>query len=126
MEFENQNKKRSGYNNTFYFFSGDTATCLYNSPHEDGSLPRVLPGKLLSLDAQCRKDRGTSACFVSFERKTCHIIIETYNYLILSTSQKDDRVCAQLFCFDASSGYCVAYRPAAEGKKCILINVVEK
>jgi hypothetical protein len=47
------------------FFSGDTATCLYNSPHEDESLPRVLPGKLLTLDAQCRKDRGTSACFVS-------------------------------------------------------------
>ncbi|GLG99684.1 Uncharacterized protein GBIM_06092 [Gryllus bimaculatus] len=42
---------------------GDTATCLYNSPHEDESLPRVLPGKLLTLDAQCRKDRGTSACF---------------------------------------------------------------
>lgn len=45
-------------------FSGDTATCLYNAPHEDEALPRVLPGKLLSLDAQCRKDRGTSACFV--------------------------------------------------------------
>ena len=44
--------------------SGDTATCLYNAPHEDEALPRVLPGKLLSLDAQCRKDRGTSACFV--------------------------------------------------------------
>ncbi|PSN43092.1 hypothetical protein C0J52_19303, partial [Blattella germanica] len=73
---------------------GDTATCLYNSPHEDESLPRVLPGKLLTLDAQCRKDRGTSACF------------------------KDDRVCAQLFCFDAGSGYCVAYRPAAEGSPC--------
>ncbi|CAG7723637.1 unnamed protein product [Allacma fusca] len=77
-----------------HFLNGDTATCLYNSPHEDGSLPRVLPGKLLSLDAQCRKDRGTSACF------------------------KDDRVCAQLFCFDATSGYCVAYRPAAEGSPC--------
>ncbi|GFG33874.1 hypothetical protein Cfor_02604, partial [Coptotermes formosanus] len=77
-----------------HFLNGDTATCLYNSPHEDESLPRVLPGKLLSLDAQCRKDRGTSACF------------------------KDDRVCAQLFCFDAGSGYCVAYRPAAEGSSC--------
>ena len=44
-------------------FSGETATCMYNSPHEESSLPRVLPGKLLSLDAQCRKDRGTSACF---------------------------------------------------------------
>uniref|UniRef100_A0A1B6E598 Peptidase M12B domain-containing protein n=1 Tax=Clastoptera arizonana TaxID=38151 RepID=A0A1B6E598_9HEMI len=77
-----------------HFLNGDTATCLYNSPHEDESLPRVLPGKLLTLDAQCRKDRGTSACF------------------------KDERVCAQLFCFDASSGYCVAYRPAAEGSIC--------
>ncbi|KYB26314.1 A disintegrin and metalloproteinase with thrombospondin motifs 16-like Protein [Tribolium castaneum] len=77
-----------------HFLNGDTATCLYNVPHEDDSLPRVLPGKLLTLDAQCRRDRGTSACF------------------------KDDRVCAQLFCFDASSGYCVAYRPAAEGSPC--------
>ncbi|ROT80660.1 putative A disintegrin and metalloproteinase with thrombospondin motifs 8 isoform X1 [Penaeus vannamei] len=51
-------------------------------------------GEAALLDAQCRKDRGTSACF------------------------KDDRVCAQLFCFDASSGYCVSYRPAAEGSDC--------
>ncbi|KZS15165.1 putative A disintegrin and metalloproteinase with thrombospondin motifs 3 [Daphnia magna] len=77
-----------------HFLNGETATCLFNSPHEDAVLPRVLPGKLLSLDAQCRMDRGTSACF------------------------KDDRVCAQLFCFDASSGYCVSYRPAAEGSAC--------
>merc|ERR1719400_548331 len=62
-----------------HFLNGETAICMYNSPHEEESLPRVLPGKLLSLDAQCRKDRGTSACF------------------------KDDRVCAQLFCFDAGS-----------------------
>ena len=73
---------------------GETATCMYNSPHETESLARVLPGKLLTLDAQCRRDRGTSACF------------------------KDDRVCAQLFCFDAGSGYCVSYRPAAEGSRC--------
>ncbi|XP_053598872.1 venom metalloproteinase 3 isoform X3 [Microplitis demolitor] len=77
-----------------HFLNGDTATCLYNQPHEDEKLSRVLPGKLLTLDAQCRKDRGTSACF------------------------KDNRVCAQLFCFDAGSGYCVAYRPAAEGSPC--------
>ena len=76
------------------FYSGETATCMYNSPHETESLARVLPGKLLTLDAQCRRDRGTSACF------------------------KDDRVCAQLFCFDAGSGYCVSYRPAAEGSRC--------
>jgi ADAM cysteine-rich domain len=75
-------------------FSGDTASCLHNAPHEDEALGRQLPGTLLSLDAQCRRDRGTSACF------------------------KDERVCAQLFCFDAASGYCVAYRPAAEGSSC--------
>ncbi|KAI4467676.1 adam a disintegrin and metalloprotease domain [Holotrichia oblita] len=46
-----------------HFLNGDTASCLYNPPHEDDSLPRVLPGKLLTLDAQCRRDRGTSACF---------------------------------------------------------------
>jgi len=77
-----------------HFLNGETATCMYNSPHETESLARVLPGKLLTLDAQCRRDRGTSACF------------------------KDDRVCAQLFCFDAGSGYCVSYRPAAEGSRC--------
>lgn len=74
--------------------SGDTASCLHNAPHEDEALGRALPGTLLSLDAQCRRDRGTSACF------------------------KDERVCAQLFCFDSASGYCVAYRPAAEGSSC--------
>ena len=78
----------------FSFYSGDTASCLHNAPHEDDALGRALPGTLLSLDAQCRRDRGTSACF------------------------KDERVCAQLFCFDAASGYCVAYRPAAEGSPC--------
>jgi hypothetical protein len=42
---------------------------------------------------------------------------DLYNILCVSL-QKDDRVCAQLFCFDAGSGYCVAYRPAAEGSPC--------
>ena len=62
------------------YFSGETATCMYNSPHEDESLPRVLPGKLLSLDAQCRKDRGTSACFkvsLTFEE----LIIDNYMHI---------------------------------------------
>lgn len=79
---------------TIRFFSGDTASCLHNAPHEDEALGRAMPGTLLSLDAQCRRDRGTYACF------------------------KDDRVCAQLFCFDSLTGYCVAYRPAAEGSSC--------
>ena len=25
-----------------YCYSGETATCMYNSPHEEESLPRVL------------------------------------------------------------------------------------
>ncbi|KAH9423576.1 hypothetical protein DERP_005156 [Dermatophagoides pteronyssinus] len=77
-----------------HFLNGETATCLYNFPHENQLLPRVLPGSMLSLDEQCKRDRGTNACF------------------------KDSRVCAQLFCFDSASGYCVSYRPAAEGSSC--------
>ncbi|XP_017482058.1 PREDICTED: A disintegrin and metalloproteinase with thrombospondin motifs 1-like [Rhagoletis zephyria] len=77
-----------------HFLNGETATCLYNFPHENQLLPRVLPGTMLSLDEQCKRDRGTNACF------------------------KDARVCAQLFCFDSASGYCVSYRPAAEGSAC--------
>lgn len=77
-----------------HFLNGETATCLYNYPHENQLLPRVLPGTMLTLDEQCKRDRGTNACF------------------------KDARVCAQLFCFDSASGYCVSYRPAAEGSPC--------
>jgi len=77
-----------------HFLNGETATCLYNYPHENQLLPRVLPGTMLTLDEQCKRDRGTNACF------------------------KDARVCAQLFCFDSASGYCVSYRPAAEGSSC--------
>lgn len=77
-----------------HFLNGETATCLYNYPHESQMLHRLLPGTMLSLDEQCKRDRGTNACF------------------------KDARVCAQLFCFDSASGYCVSYRPAAEGSIC--------
>lgn len=48
-----------------WYCSGETATCLYNFPHENQLLPRVLPGTMLSLDEQCKRDRGTNACFVS-------------------------------------------------------------
>ncbi|XP_067140080.1 A disintegrin and metalloproteinase with thrombospondin motifs like [Centruroides vittatus] len=77
-----------------HFLNGETASCLYNFPHENDLLPRVLPGTMFTLDEQCKRDRGTTACF------------------------KDARVCAQLFCFDSASGYCVSYRPAAEGSSC--------
>lgn len=77
-----------------YFLNSDIATCLYNPPHENDPLPRVLPGKLLSLDDQCRKDGGTHACY------------------------KDERVCSQLYCANPNTGQCVAIRPAAEGSPC--------
>lgn len=94
IQFHNKNNIIDKFLIISHNFSGDTATCLHNAPHEDSALGRSLPGSLLSLDAQCRRDRGTYACF------------------------KDERVCAQLFCFDAQTGYCVAYRPAAEGSSC--------
>ena len=59
-------RKKSSITTSKYCFvfplpSGDTASCLHNPPHEDEALGRALPGTLLSLDAQCRRDRGTSA-----------------------------------------------------------------
>ncbi|XP_076320007.1 A disintegrin and metalloproteinase with thrombospondin motifs like [Tachypleus tridentatus] len=77
-----------------HFLNGETASCVYNFPKEKELLPRVLPGTLLSLDEQCKLDKGTVACF------------------------KDARVCSQLFCVDKHSGYCVSFRPAAEGSPC--------
>ncbi|XP_043218873.1 A disintegrin and metalloproteinase with thrombospondin motifs 18-like isoform X2 [Amphibalanus amphitrite] len=79
-----------------HFASDERSRCMHNYPSKSGHLKSgtALPGKLLSVDAQCKRDRGSSACF------------------------KDQRVCAELYCFEPSSGYCVSYRPAAEGSAC--------
>ena len=80
-----------------YFLKTTTAGCLHNVPrHQDYSLPgsSYLPGRQLSLDAQCFADRGTRACY------------------------KDQRVCSQLFCYNKDNGGCYAYRPAVEGSSC--------
>ncbi|KAG8181839.1 hypothetical protein JTE90_003986 [Oedothorax gibbosus] len=77
-----------------HFLNGETASCLFNYPDDNKLLDRELPGTMLTLDEQCERDRGTQACF------------------------KDSRVCAQLFCYDNDSGYCVSFRPAAEGSSC--------
>ena len=78
-----------------YFLGTRTAQCLYNAPrsHEytlpgDNNLPTI------SLDDQCRKDRGTRACY------------------------HDHRVCAQLFCYTSNYSGCYAFRPAVEGSSC--------
>ena len=83
--------------NQFAHFASDRRSrCMHNYPSKSGRFQssKSLPGKLLSVDAQCKRDRGSSACF------------------------KDHRVCAELYCFEPSSGYCVSYRPAAEGSAC--------
>ena len=82
-----------------HFLRTSTAGCLYNSPSLGGTelaLPGAgsLPGRTISLDAQCRQDRGTRACY------------------------HDTRVCAQLFCYTDNYRGCYAYRPAVEGSTC--------
>eukprot|EP00092_Neocalanus_flemingeri_P104178 GFUD01133393.1.p1 GENE.GFUD01133393.1~~GFUD01133393.1.p1 ORF type:complete len:305 (-),score=74.07 GFUD01133393.1:34-831(-) len=80
-----------------HFLKTTTASCLHNPPrHQDYSLPgpSSLPGTLLSVDAQCLADRGTRACY------------------------HDQRVCAQLFCYNRDYNGCYAYRPAVEGSSC--------
>ena len=81
-----------------YFLSTSTAQCLYNAPAASSqySLPgdSMLPGQDISLDDQCRQDRGTRACY------------------------HDHRVCSQLFCYTNNYSGCYAFRPAAEGSKC--------
>ena len=80
-----------------HFLSTTTAQCLYNIPtNTDFSLPGQLslPGSSLSLDQQCRADKGTRACY------------------------HDHRVCAQLFCYTNNYSGCYATRPAVEGSTC--------
>ena len=80
-----------------HFLSTTTAQCLYNPPAStDFSLPGQLslPGSSLSLDQQCRADKGTRACY------------------------HDHRVCAQLFCYTNNYSGCFATRPAVEGSQC--------
>ena len=80
-----------------HFLRTSTASCLYNKPRSD-KYPLMgsssLPGKGVSLNAQCQADQGTNACF------------------------HDSRVCTQLFCFYSKRGTCYATRPAAEGSTC--------
>ncbi|OWA50496.1 putative A disintegrin and metalloproteinase with thrombospondin motifs 16 [Hypsibius exemplaris] len=77
-----------------HFLSRPQAACLFDSPVPGIRLGNTLPGKIIPLDWQCRLDRGTTACF------------------------KDERVCTQLYCHDKDTGYCIAFRPAAEGSPC--------
>ncbi|EFN68351.1 A disintegrin and metalloproteinase with thrombospondin motifs 1 [Camponotus floridanus] len=84
--------------NAFHdFINEDRAKCLYNEPILGKQVPRTLPGKLMSLDEQCKRVFGTLAC------------------------NKDATVCTRLECefpgFEGS-GFCKAVAPAAEGSPC--------
>ncbi|XP_067215400.1 A disintegrin and metalloproteinase with thrombospondin motifs like isoform X2 [Linepithema humile] len=82
--------------NAFYkFINEPRAKCLYNEPTYGEQVPRVLPGKMLSLDEQCKNIFGTPAC------------------------NKDATVCTRLECeYPDFKGFCRASAPAAEGSSC--------
>ncbi|XP_046837254.1 venom metalloproteinase 3-like [Vespa crabro] len=84
--------------NAFYsFLNEDRAKCLYNEPVNDNSLPRILPGKLMSLDYQCKKVHGPEA-------EACNT---------------DHTVCTRLDCLvPGNIKACTAIAPAAEGSPC--------
>lgn len=54
-----------------FCFSEDRAKCLYNEPILGKQVPRTLPGKLVSLDEQCKRVFGTLACNVSLIHAKC-------------------------------------------------------
>ncbi|CAL1683343.1 unnamed protein product [Lasius platythorax] len=83
--------------NAFYnFINEDRAKCLYNEPVLDKGMPRPLPGKLMSLDEQCKRVFGTLAC-----------------------NKNSTEVCIRLECeYPGFEGYCRATAPAAEGSPC--------
>ena len=82
-----------------HFLRTATARCLTNSPHTASSEYKLagaaaLPGATMTVDEQCKADRGTRSCY------------------------HDHRVCTQLFCYNSDYRGCYAYRPAVEGSKC--------
>ncbi|XP_043278159.1 A disintegrin and metalloproteinase with thrombospondin motifs 1-like [Venturia canescens] len=81
--------------NLHAFLSSDEATCLLNEPPSSLALPRLLPGKLLTLDQQCEQMSGTRAC------------------------RHDESVCTRLECYIPGRGeLCHAKTAAAEGSYC--------
>ena len=65
---------------------------------------------------------STSLYFILHLQLISHGTIAFMMFLILLFKSKYDNIKTilgfQLFCFDAASGYCVSYRPAAEGSRC--------
>lgn len=66
----------------YLFYSGETASCLYNYPDDNKLLARELPGTMLTLDEQCERDRGTQACFVSSSFYIEDELKNIYNFIV--------------------------------------------
>nr|XP_033322992.1 venom metalloproteinase 3-like [Megalopta genalis]XP_033322993.1 venom metalloproteinase 3-like [Megalopta genalis] len=78
------------------FLSGDEAKCLYDAPPKAIAIRRLMPGKLMSLDDQCRKVYGGPAC-----------------------KRDKSEVCYRLDCeVPDGNGLCSAIAAAAEGSPC--------
>ncbi|XP_043278161.1 venom metalloproteinase 2-like [Venturia canescens] len=79
-----------------YFLNKPQASCLYNQPAEPKeTLPRILPGKLLSVDEQCFRAIGGESCW------------------------HNENVCTLLWCrVPNTDSDCIASTPAAEGSEC--------
>ncbi|XP_014232382.1 A disintegrin and metalloproteinase with thrombospondin motifs 15-like [Trichogramma pretiosum] len=73
------------------FFDSPRSECVFDRP-AGVALPRVLPGKILSLDEQCDRISGTYAC------------------------EKNESVCVHLECYTDDG--CSSLAPAAEGSPC--------
>lgn len=78
------------------FLNSDKALCLRNPPFTDEPIEKFLPGKLMTLDEQCMKKTGHSAC------------------------DYGEKHCVQLHCKEIKDNkeICSAFEPAAEGSKC--------
>ena len=51
--------------NQFAYFANDRrSSCMHNRASAPANLPsaKKMPGKLMTVDAQCKRDRGSSAC----------------------------------------------------------------
>ncbi|XP_076748746.1 A disintegrin and metalloproteinase with thrombospondin motifs like [Xylocopa sonorina] len=83
--------------NSFHkFLSEDRAKCLYNEPPKATAIRRILPGKLMSLDDQCRKSYGGEAC-----------------------NKNSSAICYELDCVvPGTNGLCVPIAAAADGSFC--------
>ncbi|KAK0181526.1 hypothetical protein PV327_003803 [Microctonus hyperodae] len=78
-----------------FFLQQPSAKCLYNKPKPDTALPKILPGKLLSLDEQCIEAGALDACY------------------------HDHQACVLLYCTKKDKlDECFATAPAAEGSTC--------